>query len=116
MIHHGGVLQQLKGKEYVPGLGSLTFSSDYRFETPKEPPPSTVEDDVYRREEEELERVLEMSIHHRGGRNGHVSAQSSSLAGAGAAGSSTVSGPTYPSCYVPERSPPATSPMSTLPT
>ena len=37
-------------------------------------------------------------------------------AGASAAGSSTASGPTYPSGYVPARSSPATSPIFILPT
>ncbi|KIM62505.1 hypothetical protein SCLCIDRAFT_119575 [Scleroderma citrinum Foug A] len=117
--------------ENDPSLGvmeecySNLRSKNYRFETPNEPPPPTVDDDVRRREEEELQRVLEMSIHDRGGRNGQPSTQSSSRAGgsgsgagagAGTTGSSTTTGPTYPSGYVPARSPlAATSSTTSLP-
>ena len=52
----------------------LTFVLDYRFETPNKPPRPTVDDDVRQREEEELQRILEMSIHDRGECNGPVSA------------------------------------------
>ena len=83
-----GVMEEcynsLRVKSTFPLLVPLsppTCSPVYRFETPNEPPPLTVEGDVCRREEEELQRVLEMSIDDRSDRNGHVSAQSSSLAG-----------------------------------
>ena len=49
-----------------------------------EPPLPTVDDhDFRRRAEEELQRVLEMSIHDRGGCNDHASAQSSHADGSG---------------------------------
>ena len=48
----------------------LTFVLDHRFETPNKPPPPTMDDDVRQREEEELQRIHEMLIHDRGGRDG----------------------------------------------
>ncbi|KAI6044373.1 hypothetical protein EDC04DRAFT_2642051 [Pisolithus marmoratus] len=89
-------------------------SKNYRFEAPHEPPPPTVEDEVRRREEEELQRALEMSLHDRGGRNSYTPGQSTSQVGtngsdvgSSAGGPSTGIGSTYPSGYVPARSPPA---------
>ncbi|KAL4066094.1 hypothetical protein V8B97DRAFT_1864822 [Scleroderma yunnanense] len=116
--------------ENDPSLGvmeecySNLRSKNYRYEAPNEPPPPAVDDEVRRREEEELQRALEMSIHDRGGRNGRASAQTSHVggsgsgsgAGAGGAGPSTTTTPTYPSGYVPARTPPQATPStSSLP-
>jgi signal transducing adaptor molecule len=62
---------------------------DYKFEQPAEAPPPAVDDELLRKEEEELQRVLEMSMHDKGGRNlwGNYEAASSS----GAGGSSSTS-------------------------
>lgn len=38
----------------------------YKFDTPDEPAPPEFDDEVRRREEEELQRVLEMSMHDKG--------------------------------------------------
>ncbi|KAI6001151.1 hypothetical protein EDD15DRAFT_2117160, partial [Pisolithus albus] len=106
--------------EHDPSLGMMEecytslAAKNYRFETPNEPPPPTVDDEVRRREEEELQRALEMSLRDRGGRNSYNPNQSASQVGASnssigssTAGPSTGAGETYPSGYVPARSPPA---------
>lgn len=41
---------------------------DYKFEQPSEVAPPTVDDEIRRKEEEELQKVLEMSMQDRGGR------------------------------------------------
>lgn len=115
--------------EHDPSLGMMEecytslAAKNYKFETPNEPPPPTVDDEVRRREEEELQRALEMSLRDRGGRNGYNLNQSASRVGASdssvgssAAGPSTGTGETYPSGYVPARSPPtAAASNSSLP-
>ncbi|KAI0056070.1 hypothetical protein BV25DRAFT_1894621 [Artomyces pyxidatus] len=94
----------------------------YKFDTPDEPPPADVDDEVRRREEEELQRALEISVQDKGGRNqwGQYSLASSSGAGGSgsragfqptAAGSSagsssgpadtTPKGPSYSGGYTP---------------
>ncbi|KAI6149212.1 hypothetical protein BKA82DRAFT_4127005 [Pisolithus tinctorius] len=78
-------------------------AKNYKFETPNEPPPPAVDDEVRRREEEELQRALEMSLNDRGGRSGYTG----SGAASSVAGPSTNTGRTYPSGYVPAKSPPA---------
>lgn len=40
---------------------------DYKFEAPTEPPPREVDDEIRRKEEEELQRVLELSVQDKGG-------------------------------------------------
>ncbi|KAM6496502.1 hypothetical protein JOM56_006975 [Amanita muscaria] len=40
----------------------------FKFETPQEPVPPTVDDEIRRKEEEELQRVLELSMQDKGGR------------------------------------------------
>lgn len=70
---------------------SLSTFIDYKFEQPDEPAPPTVDDDIRRKEEEELQRVLEMSMQDRGGRSqwsdySLAAGSSSSAAGAGASG------------------------------
>jgi len=40
----------------------------YKFDVPNEPPPRDVNDDVRRKEEEELQRVLELSVQDKGGK------------------------------------------------
>lgn len=84
---------------------------DYRFQPPDEPAPPTVDDEVRRREEEELQRALEMSMHDKGGRTGyaehsaHPSGVGASSSGSGAGPSaSNATGPNYPSGYVPAQS------------
>jgi len=101
----------------------------HRFETPQEPLPPTVDDEIRRKEEEELQRVLEMSMHDRGGRakwaqyslasGGPLGAGSNSAAAGSSlrpdASSSTNEGtggvssmytaPKYQGGYVPARSP-----------
>ncbi|TDL23844.1 hypothetical protein BD410DRAFT_720457 [Rickenella mellea] len=62
-------------------------AKNYKFEETIEAPPPQVDDEIRRKEEEELQRVLEMSVHDKGGRwNAYQSASSS---GAGASGSSS---------------------------
>ncbi|KAI6098259.1 hypothetical protein EDD16DRAFT_1498698 [Pisolithus croceorrhizus] len=104
--------------EHDPSLGMMEecytslAAKNYKFETPNEPPPPAVDDEVRRREEEELQRALEMSLRDRGGRNdftqstSHVGASDSGVTSS-AAGPSTGTGATYPSGYVPARSPSA---------
>ena len=89
----------------------LTSIQDYKFQPPDEPAPPTVDDEVRRREEEELQRVLEMSMHDKGGRTGYTkySAQSSGAGGSSsglAVGPSTsnAAGPTHPTGYAPAQS------------
>ena len=40
----------------------------YKFDAPVEPPPVDVDDEIRRKEEEELQRVLELSVQDKGGR------------------------------------------------
>ncbi|PPQ80001.1 hypothetical protein CVT25_001407 [Psilocybe cyanescens] len=71
-------------------------AKNYKFEQPEEPAPPTVDDDIRRKEEEELQRVLEMSMQDRGGRaqwaDYSLAAASSSGAGAGGGSGSAVAG------------------------
>ena len=48
---------------------SITRYVDYKFEQPSEVAPPAVDDEIRRKEEEELQRVLEMSMQDRGGRS-----------------------------------------------
>lgn len=67
---------------------TLMYLPDYKFETPQEPLPPSVDDEIRRKEEEELQRVLEMSMQDKGGRN-----QWSTFSPAvGASGSSSIAG------------------------
>ncbi|KAF9785151.1 hypothetical protein BJ322DRAFT_1124074 [Thelephora terrestris] len=43
-------------------------TKNYKFDAPVEPPPVDVEDEIRRKEEEELQRVLELSVQDKGGR------------------------------------------------
>ena len=52
----------------IKGLADAGFT-DYKFDAPNELPPQGVDDDVRRREEEELQRVLELSVQDKGGRS-----------------------------------------------
>lgn len=96
-----------------PMLSNPTPVSGYKFEGVIEAPPVEVDDEIRRREEEELQRVLEMSKVDKGGRGNWVdygggggsssaAAQSSSAAAAGPSGSG---GNRYPSGYAPSASP-----------
>lgn len=64
-------------------------SKNYKFETPQEPPPLAVDDEIRRKEEEELQRVLEMSMQDKGGRTQWSAYTSSNVAGASGSGSGT---------------------------
>ncbi|KAF8961986.1 hypothetical protein BDZ97DRAFT_1905402 [Flammula alnicola] len=44
-------------------------AKNYKFEQPQETPPPNVDDEIRRKEEEELQRVLEMSMQDKGGRS-----------------------------------------------
>lgn len=61
--------------------------ADYKFETPVEAPPPSVDDEVRRKEEEELQRVLELSVQDKGGRTQWE--QYSLASSSGASGSGT---------------------------
>ncbi|KDQ51057.1 hypothetical protein JAAARDRAFT_140862 [Jaapia argillacea MUCL 33604] len=100
-------------------------SKNYKFEAPQEAPPPDVDDEIRRQEEEELQRVLEMSVKDKGGRGNwdQYSAYTSSAAGGSSANArpaattaqtstpassrprDSYSAPSYPSGYVPARSP-----------
>ncbi|KAH9479893.1 Class E vacuolar protein-sorting machinery protein HSE1 [Psilocybe cubensis] len=71
-------------------------AKNYKFEQPNEPAPPTVDDEIRRKEEEELQRVLEMSMQDRGGRSQwsdySLAAGSSSSTGAGAGTSGSSGG------------------------
>lgn len=41
----------------------------FKFDAPNEPPPREVDDEVRRKEEEELQRVLELSVQDKGGKS-----------------------------------------------
>lgn len=92
---------------------SCVPSEGYKFEGVVEAPPEEVDDAIRRQEEEELQRVLEMSKTDKGGRShwvdhSSVSAGSSSSAGpstTSGAGPSGGSGNKYPSGYTPAASP-----------
>lgn len=86
----------------------------YKFEGVVEAPPVEVDDEIRRREEEELQRVLEMSKVDKGGRGnwvdysgggGSSSAAAQSSSAAAAAGPSGSGGNRYPSGYAPSASP-----------
>jgi signal transducing adaptor molecule len=79
---------------------------DYKFEQPEEIAPPAVDDEIRRKEEEELQRVLEMSMQDRGGRP-----QWSQYSLAPATSSSTTSKP----ASGPSASPAATASSSTAP-
>ncbi|KIM38361.1 hypothetical protein M413DRAFT_420484 [Hebeloma cylindrosporum] len=67
-------------------------AKNYKFEQPQEAPPPNVDDEIRRKEEEELQRVLEMSMQDKGGRNQwseYSLASGSSSSGAAASGSSS---------------------------
>ena len=99
-----------------------TIPIDYKFEGPPEPAPPAVDDDIRRKEEEELQRVLEMSMHDKGGRGAwsdySLAAGPGSTSGAGASSgsaskplpsTSAYTAPKYQAGYVPARTPsPAT--------
>lgn len=87
------------------------FHTGYKFEGVVDPLPVEVDDEIRRREEEELQRVLEMSKMDKGGRGNwvdyHGPGGSSSAA---AASSSATTGPSasgnkYPSGYTPSAKP-----------
>ena len=99
-------------------------TQDYKFQPPDEPAPPAVDDEVRRREEEELQRVLEMSMLDKGGRieYANYSAQPTSGGGSGSsvgASPSTTNavGPIHPPGYVPAQNTqrPAASSTSSLP-
>jgi signal transducing adaptor molecule len=92
----------------------LCFSfKGYKFEGLAEPPPVEVDDAIRRQEEEELQRVLEMSKTDKGGRShwvdnssvGAGSSSAASLSTSSGAGPSGGSSSKYPSGYVPAASP-----------
>ena len=94
---------------------------DYKFELPQESPPPSVDDEIRRKEEEELQRVLEMSKQDRGGRSrwddyslatstsagpsGSSAAASSSSAAASSTSPSGYTAPKYQGGYAPARTP-----------
>ena len=82
---------------------------DYKFEQPEDTAPPAVDDEIRRKEEEELQRVLEMSMQDRGGRS-----QWSQYSLAPATSSSTAGGPASGSSAS-NKSPAATSSSSTAP-
>ncbi|CCO29085.1 Class E vacuolar protein-sorting machinery protein HSE1 [Rhizoctonia solani AG-1 IB] len=94
---------------YDPQLGlmeecySSLKSKGMRFDDVEEAPAPTYDDEARRREEEELQRVLEMSLHDKGGRDRWADYTNAGASGSGsgagpAAGSS--SGPAYtPAAY-----------------
>ncbi|TFY74784.1 hypothetical protein EWM64_g9229, partial [Hericium alpestre] len=65
-------------------------AKNYRFDTPQEPSPPEVDDEVRRREEEELQRALEISVQDKGGRAAWGQYSLASASGAG--GSSSRAG------------------------
>jgi len=97
------------------------LSTDYKFEQPQESPPPSVDDEIRRKEEEELQRVLEMSKQDRGGRarwdeyslatstsagpSGSAAAASSSSAAASSSSPSGYTAPKYQGGYAPARTP-----------
>ena len=86
----------------------MIISADFKFEEIVEAAPPDVDDEVRRREEEELQRVIEMSLHDKGGRNASAWGASSSAAGSSAAPASSsakVSAPPVQTSYKPVESP-----------
>ncbi|KAE9402204.1 hypothetical protein BT96DRAFT_991372 [Gymnopus androsaceus JB14] len=63
-------------------------AKNYKFETPNEPAPPAVDDEIRRKEEEELQRVLEMSMQDRGGYNSYSSWGQGTGAGSSSGGTS----------------------------
>ncbi|KZT43213.1 hypothetical protein SISSUDRAFT_978972 [Sistotremastrum suecicum HHB10207 ss-3] len=79
------------------GMIEETYQSlkakNYKFDQAPEVPPPQVDDEVRRKEEEELQRALEMSIRDKGGRDqwsNYVAASSSGAGGSGAGSSSDL--------------------------
>ncbi|KAG2144470.1 hypothetical protein DEU56DRAFT_732641 [Suillus clintonianus] len=87
--------------EHDPTLGIMEDcynnlkAKSYQFVTPSEPAPPSVDDEARRREEEELQRALEISMRDKGGRSTYAPAASAGPSGAAK----------YASGYVPARSP-----------
>ena len=79
--------------------------TDYTFDAPIEPPPTGVDDEVRRKEEEELQRVLELSVQDKGGRSqwdGYPSTSSGATGSKqGQSSSQSYSAPPAESGYVP---------------
>lgn len=88
--------------EHDPTLGIMEScynnlkAKSYQFETPSEPAPPSVDDEARRREEEELQRALEISMRDKGGRSTYAPTASAGSSGAAAK---------HASGYVPARSP-----------
>lgn len=88
--------------EHDPTLGIMETcynnlkAKNYQFETPSEPAPPSVDDEARRREEEELQRALEISMRDKGGRSTYAPATSAGSSGAAAK---------HASGYVPAQSP-----------
>ncbi|KAJ7113908.1 hypothetical protein C8R44DRAFT_676373 [Mycena epipterygia] len=70
-------------------------AKNYKYTQPDTPPPPAVDDAVRRAEEEELQRVLEMSVRDRGGRGGAGGYDAYSGSGASGAGAGSASTPAY---------------------
>lgn len=83
---------KFKGKAFIYSdeISLLYFNENigHKFEVPEEPLPVSVDDEIRRKEEEELQRVLEMSMQDKGGR-GQWSAAAATSTGAGGSGSSS---------------------------
>lgn len=105
----------LKGKSDARPLSCCAedaqYITDFKFEQVAEAPPPDVDDEVRRKEEEELQRVLEMSMHDKGGRNLSAWGDSNATSAAGgsrvAASSSSTSlpGPSSSGGYTPTEPP-----------
>jgi hypothetical protein len=78
------------------GISLTLWLTGYQFEAPSEPAPPSVDDEARRREEEELQRALEISMRDKGGRSTYGPAASAGSSGAAAK---------HASGYVPARSP-----------
>jgi signal transducing adaptor molecule len=80
-------------------------SVDYRFDAPTEPPPREVDDEVRRKEEEELQRALELSVQDKGGKPGWsqytLAANEATGSKPGQSSSQTYRAPPPESGYVP---------------
>ena len=85
---------KFKGKPFIYSdkIFPLYFNENigHKFEAPQEPLPVSVDDEIRRKEEEELQRVLEMSMQDKGGR-GQWSAYSVAAGSTGAGGSGSSS-------------------------
>ncbi|TFK24066.1 hypothetical protein FA15DRAFT_593066 [Coprinopsis marcescibilis] len=81
----------------------------YKFEQQSEPVPPTVDDEIRRKEEEELQRVLEMSMHDKGGRGQwneySLAGKPSSSAAEPSGGQSGYTASKYQGGYIPARTP-----------